>query len=158
MIRPLLRHLLGPLLVLGCLLPTFAFSEASAPVALSAEQRAWLAEHKQLRVGLVLQQPYAQLDRRLQKLSGANVELMKWLAESLQVELVWQTYADQAALDEAAKARQIDLAPGQMQTPTGLRDWLYTDPYMRVPQLVVGARVGGAAVDFEQLGLSLIHI
>ena len=57
---------------------------ASAPAAhaalLTPAEQQWLAQHRELRVGLVLQAPYAQYDRRLQRLSGANVELMKSLA------------------------------------------------------------------------------
>ena len=41
--------------------------------------------------------------------------------------------------------------PGLTQTPAGLRLWLFSDPYMRVPQLVVGERNGNGAVDLERL-------
>ena len=73
------------LLVIGCM--CFALMAGAAPVPVAAQaqltvpQREWLAQHPQLRVGLVLQAPYAQYDRRLQRLSGANVELMQWLAK-----------------------------------------------------------------------------
>ncbi|WP_308705262.1 PAS domain-containing sensor histidine kinase [Pseudomonas sp. N040] len=140
----------------GCLwlvlLPAQGAPVAATPLALDAAQRQWLAEHRQLRVGVILQAPYAQFDRRVQQLTGANVELMNWLAAALQVELVWQQYADQAALDNAVRNGQVDLAPGQLQTPAGLRLWLYSDPYLRVPQLLVGPRNGGTAVELEQLG------
>ena len=119
---------------------------------MAAEQRSWPAGQRQLRVGVVLQAPYAQYDPRLQQLSGLNVELMQWLATALQAELLWQHYGDQAALEAALRAGKIDVAPGLSQTPAGLRLWLYSDPYMRVPHLLVGARNGGAAVDLEQLG------
>src|SRR3990167_10774806 len=78
---------------------------AAEPLLLSSEQRAWLEQHRQLRVGVVLQAPFAQFDRRLQQLSGLNVELMTWLATALQVELLWQQYADQAALEAALRGR-----------------------------------------------------
>ncbi|MGH8435499.1 MAG: transporter substrate-binding domain-containing protein, partial [Pseudomonas sp.] len=151
----MIRLLRVCVLACGLLLPMPALGApvAAAAVPLSEQQRAWLAEHRQLRVGVVLQAPFAQFDRRQQQLSGANVELMNWLAEALQIELIWQQYADQAALEAAVRARQVDLAPGLSQTPAGLRLWLYSDPYMRVPQLIVGARNGGAAVDLEQLGV-----
>jgi len=150
--RPLLRSVFCALLALLGLLPGLALSDAPPSLALNSEQQAWLEAHKQLRVGVVLQAPYAQMDRRQQKLSGAHIDLVNDLAAALHVDLIWQTYPDQASLEAAAQARLFDIAPGQMQTPAGLRQWLFTDPYMRVPQLVVGARVGGAAVDFEQLG------
>ncbi|MEX6667047.1 transporter substrate-binding domain-containing protein [Pseudomonas sp. W2-17] len=118
---------------------------------LSREQRDWLTQRGQLRVGLVLQTPYAQLDRRAQQLSGANVDLINLMAKTLQVELLWRSYADQAELEKALADGQIDFAPGLTQTPGGLRLWLYSDPYMRVPQLIVGERDGAGAVDLEKL-------
>lgn len=118
---------------------------------LSREQRDWLTQRGQLRVGLVLQTPYAQLDRRAQQLSGANVDLINLMAKTLQVELLWRSYADQAELEKALVDGQIDFAPGLTQTPAGLRLWLYSDPYMRVRQLIVGERDGTGAVDLEKL-------
>jgi PAS domain S-box-containing protein len=144
------------LLFIGCLLlPVYAQGAAPVPVAgalpLSGEQRAWLEQHRQLRVGLVLQAPYAVLDRRLQLLSGVNVELMKWLGKALQVDLQWRNYPDQAALEQALRNDEIDLAPGLLQTPVGLKLWLFSDPYMRVPQLLVGERSGAVTVELESI-------
>lgn len=144
------------LFFVGCLLlPVYTLGAAPVPAAgalpLSGEQRAWLEQHRQLRVGLVLQAPYAVLDRRLQLLSGVNVELMKWLGKALQVDLQWRNYPDQAALEQALQNDEIDLAPGLSQTPAGLKLWLFSDPYMRVPQLLVGERSGAVTVDLENI-------
>ena len=46
---------------------------------------------------------------------------------------------------------EVDIAPGLVQTPAGLRLWLFSDPYMRVPQHIVGIRDGGTSVDLEKL-------
>ncbi|MGE6388207.1 PAS domain-containing sensor histidine kinase [Pseudomonas sp. NPDC078416] len=134
-------------------LPMSLHAAVSATQAdpLSREQRDWLNQRGQLRVGLVLQTPYAQLDRRAQQLSGANVDLINLMAKTLQVELLWRSYADQSELEKALADGQIDFAPGLTQTPAGLRLWLYSDPYMRVPQLIVGERDGAGAVDLEKL-------
>jgi len=121
------------------------------PDTLSSVQREWLNQRGQLRVGLVLQAPYAQFDRRAQVLSGANVDLVNLMARTLQVELLWRNFSDQAELEKALNNGEIDFAPGLTQTPAGLRMWLYSDPYMRVPQLVVGERDGSGAVDLEKL-------
>nr|WP_236721911.1 transporter substrate-binding domain-containing protein [Pseudomonas frederiksbergensis] len=118
---------------------------------LNAEQRQWLAQHNELRVGVVLQAPFAQYDRRLQRLSGANIELMQWLAGSLNIELTWRNFPDVAQLEEALREGEVDLAPGMTQTPAGLRLWQFTDPYMRVPQLVVGDQKGAGVVELEKL-------
>ena len=143
------------LLVIGCLCFALMANAASAPAApqaqLNAQQREWLAQHPQLRVGLVLQAPYAQYDRRLQRLSGANVELMQWLAKALNIELTWRNFPSQEQLEAAVRDGEVDIAPGLQQTPAGLRLWLFTDPYMRVPQHIVGIREGGGAVELEKL-------
>ncbi|MFJ4344494.1 PAS domain S-box protein [Pseudomonas sp. NPDC089401] len=141
--------------VIGWLcLPLIALArpEAIPAPALEPAQQQWLDAHRQLRVGLVLQAPYAQFDRRLQQLYGANVELLDGLAQALQLDLTWRNFADQAALEHALQAGEIDFAPGLTQTPASLRLWLFSDPYMRVPQLVVGPRTGAMAVELEKLG------
>jgi len=143
------------LLVIGCLwLPLIALArpEVAPAVALDPAQQQWLDTHRSLRVGLVLQAPYAQFDRRLQQLYGANVELVSGLAQALKLDLTWRNFADQASLEHALKAGEIDFAPGLTQTPASLRLWLFSDPYMRVPQLVVGPRTGALAVELEKLG------
>ncbi|AZF12994.1 putative two-component sensor, near polyamine transporter [Pseudomonas sp. R2-37-08W] len=143
------------LLVIGCLWVALMANAAPAPATpqaqLNAQQREWLALHPQLRVGLVLQAPYAQYDRRLQRLSGANVELMQWLAKALGIELTWRNFPDLEQLEAAVRDGEVDIAPGLQQTPAGLRLWLFSDPYMRVPQHIVGIRDGGGAVELEKL-------
>ncbi|WP_338488547.1 transporter substrate-binding domain-containing protein [Pseudomonas trivialis] len=142
-------------LFIGCLCLALIANAAPAPgvpqAQLNAEQRDWLASHPQLRVGLVLQAPYAQYDRRLQRLSGANVELMQWLAKTLNIELSWRNFPAQEQLETALRDGEIDIAPGLQQTPAGLRLWSFSDPYMRVPQHIVGIREGGGAVELEKL-------
>ncbi|WP_166595591.1 histidine kinase [Pseudomonas sp. SLFW] len=147
----------GPRALLMCLLLGVLSSSVLAgvptapPDTLTRDQRDWLNQRGQLRVGLVLQAPYAQFDRRAQVLSGANVDLVNLMAKTLQVELLWRNFSDQAELEKALSKGEIDFAPGLTQTPAGLRMWLYSDPYMRVPQLVVGERDGSGAVDLEKL-------
>ncbi|HSC84965.1 MAG TPA: transporter substrate-binding domain-containing protein, partial [Pseudomonas sp.] len=134
------------------LLPGWLLAADAEPLELSAEQRSWLAEHPRLRVGVVLQAPHAQYVRRQQQLSGLSIELMEALARSLAVELAWHSFPDQAGLEAALREGRIDLAPGLTQTPSALRLWSFSDPYLRVPHLLVGERQGTGAVELEQLG------
>ncbi|MWV11257.1 PAS domain S-box protein [Pseudomonas sp. R-28-1W-6] len=148
-----MRRVLGGLWLL--LLPTLLWAiPVNTPLLLDDSQRAWLAEHPRLHVGVVLQAPYAEFQRRQQQLVGLNVELIEALGKSLPVEFSWRSYPDQQALDDALRAGKIDLAPGLSQTPAGLRQWLYSDPYLRIPHLLVGERLGTVAVELEQLGTS----
>ena len=120
--------------------------------AFDAEQQAWLAAHPRLRVGLVLQAPWAQMERN-RHLVGANVELMQRLLESMDVTPDWRLYPSVEALEQAVQKGDVDLAPGLQQTPAGLRIWHYSMPYLRVPHLVVGERSGNGVVDLDQLAL-----
>jgi PAS domain S-box-containing protein len=146
----------GVIGVFAVLLITVTTMALAAPeqypsATLTPQQRTWLDQREPLRVGLVMQAPYAQLDRRQQQLSGANVDLMNLLAKTLRVEWLWRNFPDQAALEEALAQGMVDIAPGLTQTPAGLRLWLFSDPYMRVSQLVVGERDGSGVVDVEKL-------
>nr|WP_298144670.1 sensor histidine kinase [uncultured Pseudomonas sp.] len=146
---------LSRLLLVLLLWPLLARAEdAALPLrpAFDEAQRAWLADHRQLRVGLLMQAPWALYDRRLQRLSGANVELMGRLLQGMGVEPIWVRFTEQTDLDGAVRRGEVDLAPGLVQTPRGLRLWLYSSPYMRVPHLVVGERLGSNVVDLDRLG------
>lgn len=120
--------------------------------AFDAEQQAWLAAHPRLRVGLVLQAPWAQMERN-RHLTGANVELMQRLLDGMGVTPDWRLYPSVEALEQAVQKGDVDLAPGLQQTPAGLRIWHYSMPYLRVPHLVVGERSGNGSVDLDQLAL-----
>lgn len=123
--------------------------------AFDAEQRAWLEAHPVLRVGLIQQAPWVQRSQNRQ-LTGANVELMQRLLDGMGVAPDWRLYPSLEALERAAGAGEVDLAPGLQQTPAGLRIWHYSMPYLRVPHLVVGERSGSGAVDLDQLPLEQI--
>src|SRR3990167_8240722 len=143
------------ILVLLLVWPLFAWAEGSAVTLrplYTAEQQAWLAEHRQLRVGLLMQAPWALYDRRLQRLSGANVELMTRVLQGMGAQPVWLRYADQDELDNALRRGEVDLAPGLQQTPRGLRLWLYSEPYMRGPHLGVRGERGISAVALDRWG------
>lgn len=150
----ILRHFLL-LASLGLALVISQGAWASSPsgpaVSLDSAQRQWLDQHPGLRVGIVLQAPYAQFDRRLQQLSGANIDLMNRLATLLGVDWQWRTYTDLDALQEALRDGAVDLAPGLLQTPASLKQWSFSDPYLRVSQLLAGPRNGAVAVDLEKI-------
>ncbi len=133
------------------LLLSLATPFAAGAVSLDAASRAWLEQHAEWRVGVVMGAPYAEYDQRQRRLSGFHVQLMEQLAAELGVRLQWRRFNDEAALQEAALEGRIDVAPGLRQTPAGLRLWRYSDPFLRIPRLIVGDRAGPRAVDLEYL-------
>lgn len=144
------RSLLFCLLL--ALLPAGASLAVTRHPQLKPATEQWLAQHRQWRVGVVLQSPYAQLDTRKRELYGAHIELMDEIADRFGVSLSWQSFASQQELEAALAAGRIDLAPGLLQTVAGLHHWLYSEPYMRVAYLVIGERREPAALDLERLG------
>lgn len=151
----LVRFMVSSLLRCCCLLLMLAHLPAhAASVPLSDAQLAWLDENRQWRVGVVMTSPYAEYDQRQRRLSGFNVQFMERLAANLGVELQWHRFVNEAELEEAMRADQIDLAPGLRQTREGLRIWRYSDPFLRVPRLIIGDINGPRAIDLERLNSS----
>jgi PAS domain S-box-containing protein len=140
--------------LLGFFIALLLLTPLAGALGLSADERAWLAAHRPLRVGVVLEAPYAQLDNRSHQLSGASIDLMNAVADQLQTQLAWQVYPDRAALEVAARDGKLDLAPGLAQTPGGLLTWVFSDPYLRIPSKVVSRYEPNGAVDLEQLPLT----
>lgn len=139
-------------LILSMPTTLWADQPPAAPAAIfDAAQQQWLAANPLLRAGVVLQPPYAQLDRRLHRLTGANVELVNTLAALMGVQVRWRTFQTSEELEQALLNDQIDLAAGLSQTPAGLRRWVFSDPFLRVSHLLVGERDGSGTVDLEQL-------
>ncbi|AEF23894.1 PAS domain-containing sensor histidine kinase [Pseudomonas fulva] len=140
------------LLILSIPATLWADEPPTAPAKIfDSAQQQWLAANPVLRAGVVLQPPYAQLDRRLHRLTGANVEIVNTLAALMGVQVRWRAFQTPEELEQALRSDQLDLASGLSQTPAGLRHWLFSDPFLRVSNLVIGERDGGGAVDLEQL-------
>ncbi|HEY9100685.1 sensor histidine kinase [Chitinimonas sp.] len=104
-----------------------------------------------LRVGVLVDPPYVLRETAGSKLTGASVELAGLLAKQMGRELHWQVYDTPAQLAAARRAGQIDLLPLQAQTPEGLRDYLFSEPVVRMPVKLV-ARQGFRAGTLEELG------
>lgn len=140
------------LLILSIPATLWADEPPAAPARIfDSAQQQLLAANPVLRAGVVLQPPYAQLDRRLHRLTGANVEIVNTLAALMGVQVRWRAFQTPEELEQALRSDQLDLASGLSQTPAGLRHWLFSDPFLRVSNLVIGERDGGGAVDLEQL-------
>lgn len=154
---PAVRHLLLAfcLVLAAGAVPLARAAAAGSGAALFDEpQRQWLLDHPILQVGIVLQAPYAQYDRRLQQFSGVNVDVTQRLAGVLGVQLQWHPFNDPEALLLALQSGAIDFAPGLTQTPTALRHGLFSDPYLRVSHLLAGLRGTATGVDLEQIDAS----
>ena len=148
----LVRLKVSSLLRCCCLLLILAHLPVhAASVPLSDAQLQWLEDHPVWRVGVVMAPPYAEYDQRQRRMSGFNVQFMERLAANLGVSLQWHRFVSEAALEQAMRGDEIDLAPGLRQSREGLRIWRYSDPFLRVPRLIIGDNNGPRAIDLERL-------
>jgi hypothetical protein len=125
--------------------------EAPPAVVLEPAQQQWLDTHRSLRVGLVLQAPYAQFDRRLAATVRGQRRAGEQLAQALRLDLTWRNFSDQASLEHALQSGEIDFAPGLTQTPASLRLWLVQRPIHARAATGGGPRTGAMAVELEKL-------
>lgn len=112
----------------------------TALLLLSLCLSATAAEWTVLRAGVVTRAPYAHYDPATRMLSGPDVNLLERLGQDLNIHWQWRSYPTVAALEAALAAHEVDVAPGLLQTPRGLRTNLYTDPYLRVQTKLIARR------------------
>ncbi|WP_028535233.1 PAS domain-containing sensor histidine kinase [Paludibacterium yongneupense] len=122
------------LLLFACLLPAAA---AASPTVWPRPQQQWLAAHPVLRVGLVLRPPYVIYDAESREYRGADIDLMRLLQRRLGVAFKVVPAGDEAELERLGVRHDIDLAFGVEETPHRLRFWLFSQPYLKVPFLMV---------------------
>jgi PAS domain S-box-containing protein len=123
------------LLLFVCLLPSATHAN---PSLWPRPQQQWLAAHPSLRVGLVVRPPYVVYDADSHDYRGANIDLMRLLQRQLGVALKVVPAADDAELERMGERRDIDLALGVEENAHRLRFWLFSQPYLSVPFLIVG--------------------
>jgi PAS domain S-box-containing protein len=125
-----------PLLLL-LFICTFGYLSPAGAVALPFQQQQWLSAHPLLRVGLVERAPYVVLNSDTQTYQGASIDLLKSLQRQLGVTLKPVLVPDETALERLGSDHAVDLVLAIEQTPHRLRYWLFSQPYLSVPYLIV---------------------
>ena len=124
-------------IVLACLAWT-----AQAETGWTPPQKQWLAEHPELRVGIVLAPPYAQMEIQTGNPQGLALDYLNVLQEELGVTLKPVLVKSEEELSQLGKAHEIDMALGVEQTPERLRYWLFSEAYLKLANKLVMAREG----------------
>lgn len=105
-------------------------------IPLSAEERAWLAEHPVIRYGLDNWPPIEYHDGQGQP-AGIASDYMRKIAELLGVRLVSQPLNDWPNALEALARGEFDLIPSVMPTPERRQGpWHFTTPYVAFPAAI----------------------
>lgn len=113
-----------------------AAAENEAP-PLSAEDRAWLAQHPTIRVGYDPGWPPFSVRDGQGKFSGIDADLLALLARRFGFKFEFVTRPTWPEVYDAAKAGEIDVLVGTARTTERARDFLFTRPYLTFPVVIV---------------------
>lgn len=105
-------------------------------------QKQWLASHPEVRVGMVLAPPYAQMDIQTGNPQGLALDYLNLLQEELGITLKPVLVKSEEELSQLGKSHEIDMALGVEQTPERLRYWLFTEAYLKLANKLVMSRDG----------------
>ncbi|NWC94780.1 MULTISPECIES: bifunctional diguanylate cyclase/phosphodiesterase [unclassified Pseudomonas] len=124
------------------LLSLLTWTATAGALTLTDEERGWLADHQELRLGVDASWPpfeYRDENGRYQGLAADYVRLMQ---DRLGVRIKLVEPANWSAVLEQARSNQIDLLPGIMSTPERQDFLSFTRPYLDFP-IVILAHEGG---------------
>jgi len=124
------------------LLSLLTWTATAGALTLTDEERGWLADHQELRLGVDASWPpfeYRDEDGRYQGLAADYVRLMQ---DRLGIRIKLIEPVNWSAVLEQARNNQLDLLPGIMSTPERQSFLSFTRPYLDFP-IVILAHEGG---------------
>lgn len=100
---------------------------------LTAEEKAWLKEHRDIRTGILSSfLPYEKLSAKGQHM-GITGEYAYWLVKELNVSLKPQRGFSQEQLELELKKKNVDILTWVIHTPENEKSFLLTHPYLQLP-------------------------
>jgi ABC-type sugar transport system substrate-binding protein/ABC-type amino acid transport substrate-binding protein len=118
-----------------------AIANLITPPQIAAElteaEKAWLAEHKHIRLGVDPAWPPFEFFDITRVYSGIASDYVHFLNQKLNIEMVpiqdlsWSTVMDKA------RAREIDVLPCVLKTPKRSKFLWFTKPYLRFPMVIL---------------------
>ncbi|CAD5108536.1 bifunctional diguanylate cyclase/phosphodiesterase [Zestomonas carbonaria] len=111
-------------------------------LTLSQEERDWLAEHRQLRLGIDASWPPFEFRDEENRYQGLAADYVKLIEQRLGIQLQPIEPSSWSEVLAQAKAGDLDLLPGIMSTPERQSYLRFTRPYLDFP-VVILARQGG---------------
>uniref|UniRef100_A0A653E3U6 cyclic-guanylate-specific phosphodiesterase n=1 Tax=Pseudomonas marincola TaxID=437900 RepID=A0A653E3U6_9PSED len=120
--------------------------DALAKLGLTAQEKAWLAQHPTLRLGTDPSWPPFEFTGANNSYLGLSAEYVRLIEQRLNIKLEHVEPGNWSAVLEQAKNAKIDLLPGVMATPDRIKTLAFTRPYLDFP-IVILAREDGPHPD-----------
>ena len=139
--RPLILFLI---LLFSLEIATTAVTDQKAPTEasnavpqLSADERAWVNAHKQIKIAFDgAFPPYSFIDKNGQ-MQGIAVEILTLMGQRLGLEFKTYPYAEWSQLYEAAAARKVDAVATMVNRPERLQWFNFTQPYLAKSLVII---------------------
>ncbi len=105
--------------------------------SISETHRAWLEEHKSIKIGVSPSfAPFQYWDSE-GKYSGMVSDFVRLLSEQLEISMDPVPNLTWAQIVSAAYERRIDVVPGIVKTPERAEKLLFTEPFLSLPVVVI---------------------
>lgn len=115
----------------------YRFTRRDTESGFTPEEKAWLAAHPVLRVGIDIAWPPFEYVDEDGKYRGMAAEYMALLEKRLGVKLLIEKGLDWAGTVEAMKARKLDLYSCVVKTPERSNYMDFTSPYLSFPMVII---------------------
>ncbi|MDD0842102.1 bifunctional diguanylate cyclase/phosphodiesterase [Pseudomonas sp. Gutcm_11s] len=123
----------------------------AAALELSQEEKAWLEQHPQLRLGIDASWPPFEFRDEQGRYSGLSAAYVELIEKRLNMDIVPVEPSSWSEVMSSAKNGQLDLLPGIMSTPERQRDLAFTRPYLDFPIVILTHRNGPQPSKLGQL-------
>ncbi|MDQ0701428.1 PAS domain S-box-containing protein [Pseudomonas sp. W3I7] len=125
------------------LLSLLAWTATAGALTLTDDERGWLADHQELRLGVDASWPPFEYRDENGRYQGLAADYVRLIQDRLGVRIKLIEPENWTAVLEQAKNNQLDLLPGIMSTPERQNYVAFTRPYLDFP-IVILAHEGGA--------------
>lgn len=105
--------------------------------ALTPADRAWLAQHPSIRVGYDPNWPPFSMRDGQGEFSGIDADTLGMLGRRFGIQFEFVTRASWLEVYDAAKRGEVDMLVGTARTAERERDFLFTQPYLSFPVVIV---------------------
>ncbi|WP_068827348.1 bifunctional diguanylate cyclase/phosphodiesterase [Pseudomonas sp. BMS12] len=136
-------------ILLSCL--AYWAQPAAAAVDLNPEERAWLAEHPTIRLGIDTSWPPFEFRNAAGQYDGLSAGYVKLIEERLKLRMLPVEPQSWSEVLSSAKSGELDLLPGVMSTPERQRDLVFTRPYLDFPIVILAHRDGPQPASMDEL-------
>jgi PAS domain S-box-containing protein len=111
--------------------------ESTVQIQLTSGEKNWLADHKNIRIGVDPAWPPFEFFDITRVYSGIASDYVRFLNQKLNIEMVPVQGLNWSQVMEKARAKEIDVLPCVLKTPERSKFLRFTKPYLSFPMVIL---------------------